>query len=122
MRVLSTIGLVLAGVMSVFNLINGVTSLIDPTMGLEPGAAPQPGWISVMLIVFGATTLVALGPAWRGSRPSLWVVVVSRLVEAWSAIALPFIPGAPDGLWPFVIALVVGGTVVAWLVALRLRH
>jgi hypothetical protein len=107
--------------MSVFNLINGITSLIDPTAGLAEGVAPQPVWISVLLIGFGAVTLIALVPAWRGHRASIWVVVISRLLEAWSAIILPFIPGAPQGMWPFVIALIVGGTVVAGLVALRLR-
>lgn len=121
-RVASTVGLVLAGVMSVFNLINGVTSLIDPMAGLEQGAPPQPTWISVLLIAFGAVTLIALVPAWRGRRRWLWVVIASRLLEAWSAIILPFIPGAPDGMWPFVIALIIGGTIVAGLVALRLRR
>jgi hypothetical protein len=121
-RVLSAVGLVLAGIMSVFNLINGITSSIDPMAGLEEGAAPQPVWISVLLIGFGAVTLIALVPAWRGHRASIWVVVLSRLLEAWSAIILPFIPGAPEGMWPFVIALIVGGTVVAGLVALRLRR
>jgi hypothetical protein len=121
-RILGTIGLVLAGIMSVFNLINGITSLINPMAGLEEGVAPQPEWISVLLIGFGAVTLVALVPAWRGHRVSIWVVVISRLLEAWSAIVLPFIPGAPDGLWPFVIVLIIVGTVVAGLVALRLRR
>ena len=121
-RVLSTIGLILAGVMSVFNLINGVSSLVDPMAGLAEGVAPQPTWISVLLIVFGAVTMVALVPAWRGDRRWLWVVVASRLGESWSAIVLPFIPGAPEGMWPFVIALVIAGTVVAGLVALRLRR
>lgn len=121
-RILSTIGLVLAGIMSVFNLINGITSLINPMAGLQEGVAPQPVWISVLLIGFGAVTLIALVPAWRGHRSSIWVVVVSRLLEAWSAVVLPFIPGAPEGMWPFVVALIIGGTVVAGLVALRLRR
>lgn len=121
-RILSSVGLVLAGVMSVFNLINGITSLINPMAGLEEGMAPQPLWISVLLIGFGAVTLIALVPAWRGHRTSIWVVVISRLLEAWSAIILPFIPGAPEGMWPFVIALIIGGTVVAGLVVLRLRR
>ena len=121
-RILATIGLVLAGIMSVFNLINGITSLINPMVGLEDGVAPQPEWISILLIGFGAVTLVALVPAWRGHRASIWVVVISRLLEAWSAIVLPFVPGAPDGLWPFVIALIIVGTAVAGLVALRLRR
>lgn len=121
-RIASTIGLVLAGIMSIFNLINGVTSLIDPTAGLQDGVAPQPVWISILLIAFGAVTLIALVPAWRGHRASIWTVVLSRLLEAWSAIALPFIPGAPEGMWPFVIALIIVGTIVAGLVALRLRH
>lgn len=121
-RILSSIGLVLAAIMSVFNLINGITALIDPMAGLDEGTAPQPGWISVLLIAFGAVTLAAIVPAWRGNRASVWVVVLSRLLEAWSAIILPFIPGAPEGMWPFIFALIVGGTLVAGLVALRLRR
>ncbi len=121
-RILSTIGLVLAGIMSVFNLTNGITSLINPMAGLQEGAAPQPIWMSVLLIAFGAVTLIALVPAWRGSRPAIWVVIISRLLEAWSAIILPFIPDAPSGMWPFVITLIIGGTLVAGLVALRLRR
>lgn len=121
-RLLSGLGLVLAGVMSVFNLINGITSTIDPMAGLEPGAPPQPLWMSLVLIGFGAVTLAALVHAWRGGRRALWVVILSRLLEAWSAAILPFLPGAPEGMWPFVVALIVAGTIVAGLVALRLRH
>lgn len=119
-RILGATGLVLAAVMSVFNLINGITSLIDPTIGQQEGTAPQPVWISGLLVGFGAVTLLALVPAWRGRRPAVWVVIVSRLLESWSALVLPFLPGVPEGMWPFVIALVIGGTIVAGLVALRL--
>ncbi len=59
---------------------------------------------------------------WRGIRTALWVVVVTRLVEAWSALMLPFLPGAPSGMWPFIVALIVVGTVVAGLVGLALRR
>lgn len=120
-RTLGSVGLVLAAVMAIFNLINGITASIDPTIGLDEGVAPQPMWMSVALIGFGALTLGVLVPAWRGRPAALWVVIVSRLVEAWSAVALPFLPGAPDGMWPFVVALVIGGTIVAGLVALRLE-
>ncbi len=121
-RILSAVGLVLAGVMSVFNLINGITSLIDPMAGLDEGVAPQPVWISVLQNGFRAVTQNSSVPAWRGHRASIWVVVISRLLEAWSAIILPLIPGAPEGMWPFVTALIIAGTVVAGLVALRLRR
>ncbi len=52
----------------------------------------------------------------------MWTVVVTRLVEAWSALMLPFLPGAPSGMWPFVIGLIVVGTLVAGLVGMALRR
>lgn len=117
------IGLVLAAVMALANLSNGAMSLIDPTAGqLDPATAPQPVWISVTLLLLGLATLVALVPAWRGNRRALLTVVVTRLVEAWSALVLPFLPGAPSGMWPFIVALIVAGTVVAGLVGLALRR
>lgn len=122
-RTLCRVGLVLAAVMSVFNVINGAGSLVDPTFGqTDPSLAPQPVWISVTLLAFGLATLVAVPLAWRGSRSALWVVVVTRLLEAWSAIVLPFLPGAPAGMWGVVALLMALGTVVAALVALGLRR
>ena len=117
------VGLVLAALMALANVSNGAMSLVDPTAGqLDPTIAPQPVWISLTLLALGLGTLVAVVPAWRGNRTSLWVVVVTRLVEAWSALMLPFLPGAPSGLWPFIVALIVVGTVVAGLVGLALRR
>ncbi len=117
------VGLVLAALMALANVSNGAMSLVDPTAGqLDPTIAPQPVWISLTLLALGLGTLVAVVPAWRGNRTSLWVVVVTRLVEAWSALMLPFLPGAPSGMWPFIVALIVVGTVVAGLVGLALRR
>lgn len=122
-RAASRSGLVLAAVMSLFNVINGVGSLIDPTFGqLDPSLEPQPVLISVTLLVLGAVTLAAVVPAWRGNRAALWTVVVSRVAEAWSALLLPFLPGAPAGSVGFAFGLVVVGTLVAGLVALGLRR
>lgn len=122
-HILSRVGLVIAGIMSTFNVINGTGSLIDPTFGqVDPTLTPQPVAISIALVVFGGLTLAALIPAWRGHRGALWTVVVTRLGEAWSALALPFLPGAPDGILVFAVALVVAGTLVAGLVALGLRR
>ena len=117
------VGLVLAALMALANVSNGAMSLVDPTAGqLDPTIAPQPVWISLTLLALGLGTLVAVVPAWRGNRTSLWVVVVTRLVEAWSALMLPFLPGAPSGMWPFIVALIVVGTMVAGLVGLALRR
>ena len=117
-RLMFRVGLVLAGVMGAFNLMNGVGTLIDPAFGqTDPTLAPQPVWISVSLAVFGAVTLVALVPAWRWMRWAIVAVIVSRLLEAWSAIALPFLPDAPDGIGVFVVVLIVVGTAISLMVA-----
>ena len=122
-RVAGRVGLVLAAIMSTFNVINGVGSLIDPRFGqTDPSLAPQPVAISIALVVFGGLTLAAIVPAWRGHRGALWTVVVTRLAEGWSALLLPFLPGAPDGILAFAILLVIAGTFVAGLVALGLRR
>lgn len=119
----SRVGLVLAATMSMFNIVNGAGSLIDPSFGqLDPDTPAQPVWMSLLLLGFGLATLVAVVPAWRGSRRALWVVIVTRLLEAWSALILPFLPGAPEGLWVAVVGLIVLGTTVAGLVALGLRR
>ena len=122
-RIASRVGLAIAAIMSTFNVMNGVGTLIDPTFGqLDPTLAPQPVAISVALILFGGITLAAVVPAWRGHRGALWTVVLTRLGEAWSALILPFLPDAPDGILFFAILLVIVGTMVAGLVALGLRR
>lgn len=108
----------MAGIMSVFNLVNGVGSLIDPRFGqTDPAAAPQPTWISVLLVGFGALTLTFVVPAWRGVRAAAWIVVVSRLGEGWSGLILPFLPDAPDGILVPMIVLAVVASLVASAVA-----
>lgn len=78
--------------------------------------------MSLLLLAFGLSTLAAVIPAWRGHRRALWVVIATRILESWSALMLPFLPGAPEGMWGFVAALIVVGTVVAALVAQGLRR
>jgi hypothetical protein len=122
-RIASRVGLAIAAIMSIFNVVNGAGSLIDPTFGqMDPTLSPQPVGISVALLAFGGVTLAALLPAWRGHRGALWTIVIARLGEAWSALVLPFLPDAPDGILIFAILLVIVGTMVAGLVALGLRR
>lgn len=103
-------------------MMNGVGTLIDPSFGqTDPSLAPQPVWISVGLASFGAITLGSLVPAWKWMRWAIVAVVVSRLLEAWSAVVLPFLPDAPDGIVVFVVVLIVVGTAVSLMVAQGLR-
>jgi hypothetical protein len=55
-------------------------------------------------------------------RWAIVAVIVSRLLEAWSAIVLPFLPDAPDGIGVFVVVLIVVGTAVSLMVAQGLRR
>lgn len=122
-RLVFRIGLAVAGVMGLFNAMNGIGTLIDPTFGqVDPTTAPQPVWMSVMLAAFGLATLAALIPAWKGARWAIVAVVGSRLLEAWSAIVLPFLPDAPEGIALFVVVLIVVGTGVSLMVAQPLRR
>ena len=73
------------------------------------------------LILFGVTTLAAIVPAWKGLRWAIVLVVVSRFLEAWSAVALPFLPDASEGIGLFVVLLIMVGTGVAAMVAQTLR-
>ena len=112
------IGLVVGGTMALFNLTNGVGSLIDPTFGqLDPSVPPQPVWMSAMLVVFGAVTLITLVPAWRRGIWAIATFAISRLLEAWSAIVLLFLPGAPEGIATFVVGLILVGTAISLMVA-----
>lgn len=121
-RVVFRIGLAIAAVMATFNVTNGIGSLIDPSFGqTDPTLAPQPVWMSVGLILFGVATLAGIVPAWKGSRWAIVVVVGSRFLEAWSAIALPFLPDAPEDIGVFVALLITVGTGVSVMVAQALR-
>ncbi len=117
-------GLVLAAVMALFNCINGLGSAIDPRFGqVDPALPPQPLWVSLMLLGFGLVTLAAVVPAWRGLRRATWVVVLSRLGEAWSSFLLLLVPGLPArDVWLLIAVLVPLGTLVAGMVALSLRR
>lgn len=117
-RTVLRVGLTLAGIMSSFNLVNGSGSLIDPRFGqTDPSLPPQPAWVSAALVLFGAITLAALIPAWRGSLTAAVVVVISRLAEGWSGLVMPFLPDAPDGLLGPMVLLACVATVVAAMVA-----
>ncbi len=114
----------IAAVMSVFNCVNGLGSAIDPRFGqVDRSLPPQPLWVSLMLLGFGLVTLAAVVPAWRGGRQATWVVVLSRLGEAWSSFLLLLVPGLPTrDVWLLIMVLVPLGTAVAAMVALPLRR
>jgi hypothetical protein len=110
--------------MAVANCVNGLGSAIDPRFGqVDPTLPPQPLWVSLMLLSLGAVTLVALVPAWRRRRRGIWMVVLSRLAEAWSAFLLLLVPGLPvRDVWLLIAVLVPVGTIVAAMVASGLRR
>jgi hypothetical protein len=111
---LLTSGLVLAGVLAAADL---ATPLV--TDGEHP-----PIVIALLAAALGLATLVALVPAWRGSRGAGWVVVATRLVSAVTALPAFVVPEVPAAAVlaagaGVAVTLLAAGRIVAALVCVR---
>ncbi len=106
MNALPRFALVLLGLLSVSDL-----SLPFVTDGDTP-----PMSIAVISAALGAATLICLRGAWRGERPALVGVVVSRLLSALLTLPAFFIGDVPAGVVAVsagTVALTVLGIVLA---------
>ena len=96
-------------------LIFALLGLLDiGFLGVVGSSVAPPLAISVVFALLGLVTLVALVPAWRGSRPALIAAVTARVISAALACGA-FIAGAPA--W---IMAAEGFVIVATIVALVL--
>jgi len=102
----SRVGLILLGLLAVADL-----SVPFVTDGETP-----PMSIAVISAALGAATLVCLRGAWRGQRPALVGVVVTRLLSALLTLPAFFIGDVPAGVVAVsagTVALTVLGIVLA---------
>lgn len=98
--------------MAIFGLL-GVADL--GLLGVIGSADAPPLVVSLSVALLGLITLVALGPAYRGSRSALLTIVVVRVISALLAIPAFFL-GAPT--WVMIIEGTVIGATIAALVLL----
>jgi hypothetical protein len=89
------IGLVLAGLLSLGDLVNAYTQWSE-------NAGDAFAYVS---LAFGLITLVLIPFAWRGSSRAGWAVAILRVVSSLLGLPAFFIAGIPA---PFVIAAAVG--------------
>jgi hypothetical protein len=92
--------------------IFAVLGLIDVALtGVIGSADAPPLVVSLGVAALGLITLLALGPARRGSRGALIAIVVTRLISA--VLAVPaFFLNAP--MWAMVVeGFVIAGTIAA---------
>jgi hypothetical protein len=83
----ATIGLVVAGLL-------GLSDVAGPA--LTDGQHP-PMSIAIAGAVLGLITLAGVVMGWRGSRPGIVAVIVTRLLSALSAVPAFFVDGVPAG-------------------------
>ncbi|CAN5314216.1 hypothetical protein BH10ACT7_BH10ACT7_14110 [soil metagenome] len=108
--VVGRIGLVIAGLLAVGDIVTGIQAF----SGAEQ-ALPLP--VGVFVLVAGVTTLVLLPFAWIGRRWAVIVLVVVRGLSALTALPAFFVPGVPSFA---IIAAAVGILVTAVAIVLVL--
>jgi tellurite resistance protein TehA-like permease len=98
-----TIGLVVAAVLGLADFTTGA-------LDAPPLAAV------IISAVLGAITLVGVVMAWRGSRPGLWAVIVTRVLSALSGVPGLFVDDTSGAVKAFIAAgLIVTALAVALL-------
>lgn len=112
------IGLVLAGLMALPNLVNGATQLFADR---QHDAETIPLWVGLSLAVAGLVTVVLLVPAWRGVDSATWAVALSRMSEISAlTVFLGWFP-AEDSEKPFYVVIAAVGVGLGLLVLCGLR-
>lgn len=81
------VGLGLAAVLGVLDVITGVQALA--------GAFFAPPEVGIAMIVLGTITLAAVPIAWTGRRWPAWVAVAARVLSAMTALPAFFVPDVP---------------------------
>lgn len=98
---LGRIGLVIAGLLALGDIVTGATQLgADATLPIE---------VAITVIVAGVATLVLLPFAWRARRWASIAVVVIRVLSALTAVPAFFVPG----LEPTLVIVAAAGIVVS---------
>lgn len=86
-------------------MLAGVLGAADLATPLLTDGEHPPMVIALVAAALGLMTLVALVPAWRGSRTAGWFVVAPRLLSAVAALPAFLVPGVP---MPAVLAAAAG--------------
>lgn len=86
-------------------MLAGVLAAADLATPLLTDGEHPPMVIALIGAALGLTTLVAIVPAWRGSRTAGWFVVAPRLLSAVAALPAFLVPGVP---MPAVLAAAAG--------------
>ena len=81
------VGLVLAGVLGLLDVIN-LASINAP---FPAGMTPPPTWLVVLWGVLGVVTLVAIPFAWRGNRKAVLTVVATRILSVLGQVPAYFV-------------------------------
>jgi len=95
----------------------GLLSLADLSLPFVTDGDNPPMSVAVISAALGVASLVCLRGAWRGHRPSLIGVVVSRLLSALLTLPAFFLGDVPAGVVA-ASAVTVALTVLAIVVAL----
>lgn len=106
------VGLVLAGLLGVGDVITGVQAVA--------GAFFAPPAVGIGMIVLGVLTVALVPVAWNGRRWPAWVAVAARVLSAVTALPAFFVPDVPAaGVIAASVGLLLSAT-VAVLVAFGL--
>ena len=106
----SKTGMVLAGLLGLLDVID----LFSINTPFPEGMTPPPGW----LVILGLITLAAIVPAWRGNHRAILVVVVTRVLSAFSAVPAYFV-NVPSYILISTTMIVLLTILAVWLILRR---
>jgi hypothetical protein len=97
----------------------GVLDVVELVLtGTDQG---PPVIVSIIVALLGVITLVAVVPAWRGSRAGTFIVFGSRILSAALLVPAFFISGTPGWVQVMAVAVIVLTIMGIWLVAATAR-